>query len=109
MSDANSSSIILPAVTIQNSFSEVIKEVRDGMTPYDKFWVSCYKASEPSVHTKILAELDDRDRDLVLLKSEEDGVDMKRELSGVSHLIYLDLLTLIRISLDRYVELFDLV
>ncbi|KAF5329606.1 hypothetical protein D9619_009407 [Psilocybe cf. subviscida] len=82
MSDANSTCIVLPVLTVQNSFSEVIKEVQDGFTPYDRFWVSCYKASEPSVHTKIRAELDDRDRNLVLLKSEEDGVDIKRESSG---------------------------
>lgn len=87
MSDANSTCIVLPVLTVQNSFSEVIKEVQVGFTPYDRFWVSCYKASEPSVHTKIRAELDDRDRNLVLLKSEEDGVDIKRESSGVSHRI----------------------
>lgn len=108
MSDANSNCIILPVVTIQNSFSEVIKEVQDGMVPYDKFWVSCYKASEPSVHTKIRAELDDRDRNLVLLKSEEDGVDIKRESSGVSHLVNLEPLNLHRDLTELLPELLDL-
>lgn len=59
----------VPVVTVQPSIGVVLQEVLDGIVPSDKFWVSCYKASETSVHSKITAELDEVDRDLVNLSS----------------------------------------
>ncbi|KAH6873981.1 WD40-repeat-containing domain protein [Coprinopsis sp. MPI-PUGE-AT-0042] len=61
----------VPVVTVQPSISEVLQEVQDGVIPSDKFWVSCYRASETSVHSKITAELDEVDRDLVNLSSDD--------------------------------------
>lgn len=81
--------IILPAVSIQPSFPEVIQEVQDGVIPFDKFWVSCYKNSETSIHAKVFVELDDVDRNLVLLKpvkdsGEKDDNIQIGEIGGVS-------------------------
>jgi proteasomal ATPase-associated factor 1 len=59
------SALTLPVVTIQPTFPEVIQEVLDGIIPSDKFWVSCYKTSETSVHAKVHVELDEIDRNLV--------------------------------------------
>ncbi|TFK26979.1 WD40 repeat-like protein [Coprinopsis marcescibilis] len=65
---------ILPIVTAQPSLGEVLQEVQNGGIPYDKFWVSCYKESEPSVHGKIHVELDEQDRDLLKLSSENESI-----------------------------------
>ncbi len=70
-------SIILPICTIQHDFqTAVIRDVRDGALPEDKFWVSCYKKGEPSVHGKVSATLDEQNRDLVLFETH-DGVEFK--------------------------------
>ena len=74
----------LPVVTVQPSFTEVIQEVRDGIIPSEKFWVSCYKDSEPSMHAKVNVELDEVDRSLVLTRTVEGDVDVTRNLEGVS-------------------------
>jgi proteasomal ATPase-associated factor 1 len=77
----------LPVVTIQHTFPQVIQEVKDGVIPYDKFWVSCYRRSETSVHAEVHVELDEVDRDLVSLKSSEKDVEVKRDAEGVSELL----------------------
>ncbi|GLB45693.1 putative WD domain, G-beta repeat [Lyophyllum shimeji] len=74
--------LTLPVVTIDPTFPTVIQEVHAGILPYEKFWVSCYKTSHPSVHAKIQAELDERNRDLVLLKAIEGDVAMTRGTDG---------------------------
>src|SRR5579859_2907060 len=74
----------LPIVTIQPSFPSVIAEVHVGIIPSETFWISCYKTSEQSVHAKVHAELDEVDRDLVLLKDLGGDVDVKKD--GVSSL-----------------------
>ena len=68
-------SVIVPVVTVQPTASEIIEEVNDGVVPTDKFWVSCYKTSEPSIHTKIHVELDERDRNLIRLNPEDTSLD----------------------------------
>ncbi|KJA26658.1 hypothetical protein HYPSUDRAFT_52490 [Hypholoma sublateritium FD-334 SS-4] len=74
--------LTLPVASIQNTFPEVLQEVEDGIIQSDKFWVSCYKTSERSVHAKVSAELDDRDRNLVVLKVIEDDVEISKDASG---------------------------
>lgn len=76
--------LTLPVASIQNTFPEVLQEVEDGLIPSDKFWVSCYKTPERSVHAKVSAELDDRDRNLVVLKVIEGNVEISKDASGVS-------------------------
>lgn len=78
------SPMILPVITIQHTFPEVIQEVLDGIIPSDKFWVSCYKTSEPSVHAKVHVELDEINRNLVNLSPVEDAVEVLKAPSGVS-------------------------
>ena len=78
------SPLTLPVVTIQPSFSEVIQEVLDGIIPSDKFWVSCYKTSETSVHAKVLVELDEVDRNLVNLSPVEGDVEVLKVSNNVS-------------------------
>ncbi|RDX54238.1 WD40 repeat-like protein [Lentinus brumalis] len=68
--------MILPICTLQHDFQSVIQDVLDGVVPDDKFWVSCYKLGEPSVHGKVTATLDDRDRNKVLFRGH-DGVALK--------------------------------
>ncbi|KDR78044.1 hypothetical protein GALMADRAFT_245020 [Galerina marginata CBS 339.88] len=70
------SALTLPVVTIQHTFPEVLNEVQEGVIPSEKFWVSCYKTSEPSVHAKVNAELDNRDRNLVNLTAIESEVEV---------------------------------
>jgi proteasomal ATPase-associated factor 1 len=84
MTTHSASPLTLPVVTIQNTFQEVIQEVLDGIIPSDKFWVSCYKSSESSVHAKVHAELDEFDRNLVNLSPTEGDVEMVKASNGVS-------------------------
>ncbi|KAI9064068.1 WD40 repeat-like protein [Trametes sanguinea] len=67
---------ILPICTVQHDFQVVVKDVLDGLVPEEKFWVSCYKCGEPSVHGKAVASLDDRDRNLVIYEGR-DGIQFK--------------------------------
>ena len=78
------SPLTLPVVTIQPTFPEVIQEVLDGIIPSDKFWVSCYKTSESSVHAKVHVELDEIDRNLVNLSPLEGDVEVLKAANGVS-------------------------
>ena len=68
---------VLPICTIQHDFQTgIIKDVLEGVVPEDKFWVSCYKSGEPSVHGKVSITLDDLNRDLVHFEAR-DGVEFK--------------------------------
>ncbi|KAH0586417.1 Proteasomal ATPase-associated factor 1 [Termitomyces sp. J132] len=58
--------ITLPVVTIDPTYPTVIQDVFSGVVPSETFWISCYKASHPSVHAKIRAELHAKDRDRVV-------------------------------------------
>jgi len=71
--------LILPVVTIDPTFATVIRDVFNGIIPSDQFWLSCYKTSHPSVHAKIYVELDDKNRDLVVLKVAEGDVGIIKE------------------------------
>lgn len=86
MSDSAPGPIILPICTVQHDFRSVTQDVLDGIVPDDKFWVSCYKSEEPSVHGGATVTLDDSNRDLLLFKGR-DGIEFngngKVRLSGV--------------------------
>ena len=71
--------LILPVVTIDPTFATVIHDVFNGTIPSDQFWLSCYKTSHPSVHAKIHVELDEKNRDLVVLTAAEGDVSIIRE------------------------------
>lgn len=58
----------LPVVTIQPTFLEVIGEVRSGIVPSDTFWLSGYKPTEPSIHSKVRVTLDEVNRDVIHLE-----------------------------------------
>ena len=75
--------LTLPVVTIQPTFSDIIHDVLNGIIPSDKFWISCYKSSETSVHAKVLVELDEIDRNLVHLSPIEGDVDVLKTSIGV--------------------------
>ncbi|EAU87447.2 hypothetical protein CC1G_02206 [Coprinopsis cinerea okayama7 len=66
---------VLPVVTVQPTLGEVLHEVQEGIIPFERVWISCYKTSETSVHGKFIAVLDDVDRDLVTLSKEEPGIE----------------------------------
>lgn len=70
-SASSSQSTVLPTITIQHTFTEVLNDVHSGKVPSEKFWVSIYKQGQESVHARILAELDEADRDLVVLQSPD--------------------------------------
>jgi proteasomal ATPase-associated factor 1 len=57
--------LILPICTVQPDFETSIRDVNDGFVPEDKFWVSCYKAGEESVHGEVHVSLNERDRNVV--------------------------------------------
>lgn len=84
MTTQSVSPLTLPVVTIQPTFQDVIQEVLDGIIPSDKFWVSCYKTSETSVHAKVHAELDEIDRNLVNFSPVEGDVEVLKASNGVS-------------------------
>ncbi|KAL1662131.1 WD40-repeat-containing domain protein [Schizophyllum commune] len=92
MSSSSSSRVILPIVTAQPSFPDVVREVDDGIIPREQIWVSCCRRAPPdsngtptSVHAKIDVTLDARDRNLVLLKTVEGDVKLEKGTrSGVS-------------------------
>jgi hypothetical protein len=71
------SPIFLPITTVQHDFEAVVTDVREGTVPTEDFWISCYHQNEPSVHGKVRAELDERDRHLVLLEGRE-GVQIEQ-------------------------------
>lgn len=79
-----SSPIQLPIVTVQPDFDAVATDVRDGVVPDETFWVSCYKTGEPSVHGKVRAALDEKDRNLVQFEAQG-GVEFEHvhEVSNV--------------------------
>ena len=93
MTTQSVSPLTLPVVTIQPTFTEVIQEVLDGIIPSDKFWVSCYKTSETSVHAKVHVELDEIDRNLVNFSPVEgtsnDDVEVLKASNGVSSFLIL--------------------
>ncbi|KAF5326507.1 hypothetical protein D9611_000518 [Ephemerocybe angulata] len=87
MTAQSSNPVILPVITVQPTVGEVIEEVNSGIIPSDTFWTSCYKTGEPSVHARINVELDERDRNLVRLKSDTEGVDFQaRKEPGASRI-----------------------
>ena len=69
--------ILLSITTVQHDFEAVVTDVREGTVPFEDFWISCYHQGESSVHGKIRAELDEKDRHLVLLKGR-DGVQIEQ-------------------------------
>ncbi|KAF8987771.1 WD40-repeat-containing domain protein [Cyathus striatus] len=77
-----SSPIPLPTITIQPTFLTVLNEVYNGIIPSEKFWVSCYAPTLPSEHAKVLAELDEVDRERVNLSSVEGSSSVKRDSTG---------------------------
>ena len=68
---------ILPIATIQHDFPTVLSEIYSGVIPSESVWLSCYKHGETSVHGKIEAALDDRDRERVAF-SISDDVELER-------------------------------
>lgn len=71
------SPIFLSTAAVQHDFETVVTDVREGTVSSEDFWISCYHQNEPSVHGKVRAELDEKDRHLVLLKGR-DGVQIER-------------------------------
>jgi proteasomal ATPase-associated factor 1 len=69
--------IFLSITTVQHDFETVVTDVREGTVPSEDFWISCYHQNEPSVHGKVRAELDEKERHLVSLKGR-DGVQIER-------------------------------
>ncbi|KAJ3556612.1 hypothetical protein NM688_g1932 [Phlebia brevispora] len=70
--------IFLPIATIQTDFQTSIDDVFNGLVPEDKFWLSCYKTGEQSVHGKVHLTLNERDRNLVDYEGV-DGVEFAKE------------------------------
>ncbi|KAF7359041.1 WD40 repeat-like protein [Mycena sanguinolenta] len=79
--------LVLPVTTIQHTFLEVIEEVRSGLVSSDTFWLSCYKSSESSIHSKVRVTLDEVNRDVVHLEAagniqiKDTGKDLSRRIT----------------------------
>lgn len=69
------SPMALPILTVQSDFADVIADVDAGLVPEDRFWLSCYKSGEPSVHAKVHVALDDVDRNLIRFTPKDGDVD----------------------------------
>ena len=63
--------LVLPICTVQPDFLSVISDINQGLVPEETFWLSCYKAGEPSVHGKVYTTLDEVNRDLVRFEGRE--------------------------------------
>lgn len=48
-----SSIIHLPRITIQDSFTEVSREIKEGLHAAEDVWVSCFREGSASVHGKL--------------------------------------------------------
>jgi hypothetical protein len=70
--------ISLPVVAVQRDFCDVIRDVDEGVVAVDRFWASCYKMGEVSVHAKVEVELDEVKRDLVRFRPKEGGVEFAK-------------------------------
>ncbi|THH11252.1 hypothetical protein EW146_g8110 [Bondarzewia mesenterica] len=68
---------ILAKTTVQHDFPTVLSEIYTGLVPSERIWLSCYKLDEPSVHGRVAAALNERDRTRVVLRGE-DGVQLER-------------------------------
>ena len=71
--------IALPITTVQVDFQQSIDDVFSGLMPEDKFWLSCYKTGEQSVHGKVHLALNERDRNLLDYQGI-DGVEFGQNL-----------------------------
>jgi hypothetical protein len=80
-SSSSRSSQVLPAVSIQPTYREVVADVFEGAIPFENIWISCYKTGEPSIHAKANVVLDEKDRNAVRY-SVSDG-DFVVESEGV--------------------------
>lgn len=83
MSSSSSSPNVLPIVTIQPDFRDVVSEVHSGLLPSETIWISCYKTDCPSVHAKVNVVLDELDRNAINFEVREGDVEIKHE--GVSY------------------------
>jgi hypothetical protein len=79
-----SSRKLLPIITVQPTFRTVISEVDTGVIPSDDFWVSCYKESSPSVHSKIHVKVNEVHRDVVDLEPADSRVQIQAQIKDVS-------------------------
>ncbi|KAF7761625.1 hypothetical protein Agabi119p4_9617 [Agaricus bisporus var. burnettii] len=75
------SPMALPILTVQSDFADVIADVDAGLVPEDRFWLSCYKSGEPSVHAKVHVALDDVDRNLIRFTPKDGDVDFVKTQS----------------------------
>lgn len=57
--------IALPIATVQPDFEAIVHDVFSGLVPEEKFWLSCYKTGEESVHGKVHLALNESDRNLL--------------------------------------------
>ena len=60
----------LPIVTVQHDFETVLADVKDGTVEQDKFWISCYKEGEQSVHASVQVTQSRPGQTLSLLPNE---------------------------------------
>jgi len=66
---------ILPYVSLQHDFANVIADVRDGTIVSEDIYLSGYKSGSPCVHGKVNVYKDDDSREPQL--ESRDGVDLK--------------------------------
>ncbi|KAK7038669.1 hypothetical protein VNI00_010553 [Paramarasmius palmivorus] len=77
--------ILIPITTIQPTFTNVIKEVYDGLIPSENIWVSQYHGTE-STHARIRVSLDEEDRQKVVF--EPNNAESKKLALGSSQSSY---------------------
>jgi hypothetical protein len=80
MPDLVSDPIILPYVTIQHDFENVIADVDNGLVENEDIWLSCYKNDAPSVHGKVRVTLGEQSRKVEM--KARDGVGFERRVDG---------------------------
>ncbi|ESK90108.1 wd-40 repeat protein [Moniliophthora roreri MCA 2997] len=81
--------VTIPITTIQPTFTGIIKEVYDGLIPYEDIWVSRYHGSD-SIHARFRVILDDNDREKIIFdatNSESKKLRMERSAAGPSYTI----------------------
>jgi hypothetical protein len=78
-SSSSRSSQVLPAISIQPTYREVVADVFDGAIPFEDIWISCYKTGELSIHAKANIVLDEKDRNAVRYNVKDGDVVVESE------------------------------
>ncbi|KAK7038670.1 hypothetical protein VNI00_010554 [Paramarasmius palmivorus] len=93
--------ILIPITTIQPTFTNVVKEVYDGLIPSENIWVSQYHGTD-STHARFRVSLDEEDRQKIVF--EPTNAESKKLSLGSSQSSYTVNNTTLLIPTQTYIH-----